>query len=183
MDIAKSCEWEFNPGLDTPKSYAGFAIYRDLGVNRSLDEAFRLYGGQSGKQPQTSPKTVPGYFKDWCSKGKWVQRAMAWDLQVEHSTQEAVVALLRKEHLTEIDKYYQAYKATAKRQAVIARQGLEMTERELQRLIAEDRPLEVRELIALMNCLSRLSWQSLDAWAKAIGINKLLESVSYETES
>ncbi len=181
--MTKPNEWEFNPGLDTPKSYAGFAIYRDLGVNRSLDEAFKLYAGQSGKQPQISPKTVPGYFKDWCSKEKWVQRAMAWDGEMSRQTEEAVIELLRQEHLTEIDKCYQSYKAVAKRQVAIARQGLEMTERELRRLIEQDGPLEVRELIALMNCLSRLSWQSLDAWAKAIGINKLLESVSYETDS
>lgn len=180
MDIARPKEWEFNPGLDTSKSYAGFAIYRDLGPKRSLDEAFKIY---RGKEHQNSIAAVSGFFRKWAATGKWVGRATAWDAEVARQTQEAVIEILKQEHLTEIDKCYQSYKAVAKRQAAIARQGLEMTERELQRLIAEDRPLEVRELIALMNCLSRLSWQSLDAWAKAIGINKLLELVTYETDS
>jgi len=67
--------WEFNKDLDTAKSFQGFTCYRDLGSTRSLDAAFALYRHQKGI------KTVPGFFREWCQKGHWVERALAFDIE------------------------------------------------------------------------------------------------------
>ena len=67
--------WEFNPELDTAKSYSAFEIYRDLGPKRSIDAAYAVYS------PQKSHKRATGYFTDWSSKGRWLERARAFDAE------------------------------------------------------------------------------------------------------
>jgi hypothetical protein len=67
--------WEFDERLDSKKSYQAFCYYRDLGPNRSLDAAYRLY------KPQSSGKRVAGFFQDWSGKAQWTDRCKAFDLE------------------------------------------------------------------------------------------------------
>lgn len=68
--------WEFNKDLDTAKSFQAFTCYRDLGPMRSLEDAYQVYSERQG-----SIKRVSGRFSDWSSKGQWVKRALAFDLE------------------------------------------------------------------------------------------------------
>lgn len=67
--------WEYNKALDTAKSFQAFTCYRDLGPMRSLEAAYQVYGAKE------SIKTVPGFFREWCSKGEWVARCLDFDLE------------------------------------------------------------------------------------------------------
>ena len=84
--------WDFNKDIDTPKSYQGFTCYRDLGPTRSLEGACQVYKHQKGI------KTVPGYFREWCQKAQWVNRAHAFDLESDRIRLEEIQGEARIEH-------------------------------------------------------------------------------------
>lgn len=63
--------WDIQEG-ETPKSFAAFCVYRDMGKGRSLDSAWRVQGGgRTG--------TAPSYYTEWSAKYAWVGRATAYD--------------------------------------------------------------------------------------------------------
>lgn len=62
--------WERRPD-ETTKAYAGFAAYRDLGVKRSIESAWKQYAN--------TDKKMSGYFGLWAAEFDWVARAAAYD--------------------------------------------------------------------------------------------------------
>lgn len=64
--------WEFqstNPA-ETPRAYAAFLIYRDLGSERSLSKAVAAMKRNEGYVRQ---------MQEWSSANQWVARCVAWD--------------------------------------------------------------------------------------------------------
>lgn len=64
--------WDRQP-KETEKAYAAFCVYRDQGVERSLDATWRQ---QSGKAVSGR---APGKYSKWSAQWGWVRRARAWD--------------------------------------------------------------------------------------------------------
>ena len=89
---------EFDKNLDTAKSYQGFTCYRDLGPTRTLEGAYQVYRHQKGI------KTVPGFFREWCQKGQWVNRAHAFDLESDRIRQSDLSSEARKTHEQRIEQ-------------------------------------------------------------------------------
>jgi hypothetical protein len=89
------------PG-EPPKAYAAFCVYRDLGPNRSLDQAgWRIYPGtQTGRK-----RGATGRIREWADWWRWAQRAAAWDAALEASRRA---------------RFVQASEAIAERQAAAA---------------------------------------------------------------
>jgi hypothetical protein len=85
--------WEYNPDLDTPKSFQAFCVYRDLGPKRTIDDAYYV-----NKEIPKSAKRASGYFDKWSIKGKWVDRARAFDLEQERLRREDSSLESRKKH-------------------------------------------------------------------------------------
>jgi len=71
--------WEFDKNLDTPKSYQGFAFYRDLGPKRSLADACALYANHAVR------RTASGHFAKWSTAGNWVDRSLAFDASIDRT--------------------------------------------------------------------------------------------------
>ena len=67
-------KWERMPG-EHVRAYAAFMIYLRLGVERSLDKAYRLHMGE----PQESTKRASGRWGAWSVNHGWESRAAAWD--------------------------------------------------------------------------------------------------------
>ena len=89
--------WEFTTELDTAKSFQGFCCYRDLGPTRSLDTAYDLYKGRKGK-------TIPGFFREWCQKGQWVNRANAFDLESDRIRVKRMQGDAHREHEQRLER-------------------------------------------------------------------------------
>lgn len=68
-------KWDRRSGEST-KAYRAFCAYRNLGTDRSLDRALDvvLADGHKG---------VLSTFKRWSAKNDWVDRAAAWDVEVD----------------------------------------------------------------------------------------------------
>ena len=90
--------WEFNKDLDTSKSYQGFTCYRDLGPTRSLEAGYQLY------KHLESIKTVPGFFREWCQKAQWVDRAHAFDLENDRIRVERMQGDAHREHEQRLER-------------------------------------------------------------------------------
>jgi hypothetical protein len=92
--------WERQPGETTPAWHA-FVTYRDLGFHRSiLKTQHALEAAKPAatkKRPaSTKPATKPptrqhrhGHLTDWSVKHRWVERAAAWDAELDRRNIEA----------------------------------------------------------------------------------------------
>lgn len=186
-------DWDFDPLIDTRKSYQAFSHYRGLGPHRTLNAAFALHKGHlEGTQ------TAPRYFKRWSSQSNWVARADAWDLHLQQVAiaqhEEAIATELRKA-LNELSDFGinlgQAQLNLANRVAQIVNKELDLWESEFidTETLPPESPYEVEEgrkpryqdAIALLKALPMLRSDGQDAWAKALQIDKLLDDM--ETKS
>lgn len=83
--------WDQLPD-ETEKAYAAFLAFRDLGVGRSLEQAWYVYQERTAKpkaatkskskkkQKEAKGSTRPGSsFYGWASGHQWWERAKAWD--------------------------------------------------------------------------------------------------------
>lgn len=82
--------WERRNG-ESARAYVAFCAYRDLGPSRSLSAA---YGQHKGIEK--AAVTVPGAWTRWSVKFRWVERAEAWDADVEKKQQAAFDARLKQ---------------------------------------------------------------------------------------
>jgi hypothetical protein len=66
-------------------AFSAFEIYRRLGPNRTVEQAWRLYWNRPGTRRKrgdnTSPPRVMPYFSKWAVQWRWRERALAWDAE------------------------------------------------------------------------------------------------------
>lgn len=82
--------WERQPG-ETPKQWEAFALYRDMGAERSIQKVADELG-----------KTKPN-LGVWSKKNHWVERVTAWDAEVDRLNrlqQVKDIKKMRKNHAT-----------------------------------------------------------------------------------
>jgi len=58
---------------ETEKAFTGFQLYLELGADRSVLKAYRLYTGRIEAQQSN------GTFSTWATQNNWVARALAYD--------------------------------------------------------------------------------------------------------
>jgi hypothetical protein len=69
--------WDQQPG-ETPQAYAGFVVFRDLGVERSINATWRV------RRPVgNTTQNAPGRYRAWAVQWRWQERAVAYDRWVE----------------------------------------------------------------------------------------------------
>jgi hypothetical protein len=84
---------------ESPQAWEAFALYRDMGNDRSLSKV------------ATSLEKSPELMGRWSSGHSWVARALAYDVWKDRATQalrESSQARLLEEHLSEGEKLRQA---------------------------------------------------------------------------
>lgn len=66
---------------EQPEAYARFLIYRNLGVTRSLVDAYGAYLSlQPGAKKGNKKLLLPGSWAEDSSRFDWVARSTAWDV-------------------------------------------------------------------------------------------------------
>ena len=181
--------WEFNNDLDTAKSYQGFTCYRDLGPTRSLESAYQVYKHQDGL------KTVPGFFREWCQKGKWVDRVLKFDLESDRIRLEGIQGEARIEHERRLEQVRSIAEtlaitrlSTSLRTAEIVRDTIArlyddcavMTDKQTRHVITA---AQVEFLAALVGIQSRDSGSieaSLNLAQEALGVRELMEKLTQQ---
>src|SRR5262249_13729898 len=105
--LTMAAPWERLPG-ESPRAYAAFCLYRDLGPRRSLDAASRGYHhppppGGDGKPTARRPR-ASGRIRQWAQRWNWGARARAWDQElgrVQWAEQIAAVKEMAERHAKE----------------------------------------------------------------------------------
>jgi hypothetical protein len=72
--------WEMQEG-ETSTQFAAFALYRDMGLARSLRLAARLANEKDGRTGDARGRNRR--FEIWSTEWNWVQRAAAWDAELD----------------------------------------------------------------------------------------------------
>jgi hypothetical protein len=75
------------PG-ESSKAYAAFGLYRDQGLNRSIEATSRAYHGHAAplenKTATGRRRGASGQIRRWAQRWNWSARAQAWDQELEH---------------------------------------------------------------------------------------------------
>lgn len=89
MEVPIQKQWDrrLESENETPKAYAGFCIYRDMGTSRSLDAAYRLAKAAEGSRK--GGKRAATYWNKWSTTFHWTSRAAAYDDYQEKLRREA----------------------------------------------------------------------------------------------
>lgn len=85
--------WEPQPG-ETSKSFAAFAVYRDLGPRRSLAKAAQVLIEQGVRKG--TARGVASDLAEWSVKHGWVDRVVEYDLYTDRRLREENESELRQ---------------------------------------------------------------------------------------
>jgi hypothetical protein len=136
---------------ESSKAYRAFAVFRDLGPDRSLRRAAQLVYGSAASVRQLSR---------WSARFDWVARAMAFDDWATMIGRQAI-----EHHLQEKAEDHARREAALREQALVAReqalqQSIRMLEWPLveQRAVEEDEDGNVKTLVFVP-----ASWRKADA--------------------
>lgn len=91
--------WERREG-ETPKAFAAFCVYRDMGASRSLDKTRQELGKSAG---------YTRVLEDWSSHHNWGRRADLYDEHLSGVAVQSVEEGIRQDRI--------AYRDTVKREA------------------------------------------------------------------
>ena len=83
---------------ESPRAYRAFCIYRDLGPDRSLDQAWKRFCAASDPAKYRGSARRPGHWAAWSQKYQWVERAEAYDDVIEEENRSAAAERRRKLH-------------------------------------------------------------------------------------
>ena len=83
---------------ESPRAYRAFCIYRDLGPDRSLDQAWKRFCAASDPTKNRGSARRPGHWAAWSQKYQWVERAEAYDDLIEEESRNAAAERRRQLH-------------------------------------------------------------------------------------
>ena len=177
--------WEFNEDLDTAKSYQGFTFYRDFGPTRSLDAAFALY------RQQNSIKTASGFFNSWSTRGSWVDRAQAFDLESDRIRLEGIQGESHLEHERRLEEVRSVAEAialarlqTSLRSALLVRDTISSLQDECKVgnrfVMGEAQASRLLLLVSIQNKDAATIETTLKLADEALGIRELMEKLTQQ---
>ena len=175
--------WEFDNDLDTAKSFQGFTCYRDLGPTRSLESAYQVYKHQDGL------KTVPGFFREWCQKGKWVDRVLKFDLESDRIRLEGIQGEAHREHERRLEEVRSVAEAialarlqTSLRSALLVRDTISSLQDECKvgnRFVMDEaQASRLLLLVSIQNKDAATIEATLNLAQEALGIQELMEKMN-----
>lgn len=122
--------WERQEG-ETARAFEAFAVYRDMGVERSIRKVAQKLGKSSTQ------------IGEWSSKYDWVERVRAWDVEQDR--------ISRLEHI-------KAIKAMRNRHAGMAKAMIVKAGRALNRIPDDEiKPSDISRMIEVASKLERIS--------------------------
>ena len=92
--------WDRRPSEST-QAYRAFLVYLHLGLDRSLQKAYRSFKGSDSAK-------LPGRWRTWCVDYEWVARAAAYDRRQQRLLNQDALQEERKARKTRERAYKQA---------------------------------------------------------------------------
>lgn len=158
--------WDRQP--DEPEgAYEAFVVFRDMGSDRTISEAFRHKTGTRGAQQAS------GRFKSWAKVYKWRDRALAWDNHltavqvrgIDRATEDQAEEWTRRKVARLEFDFAQAEKLSTKIDRLI--DGL-------------DTPRDLKDAAAVVTAASNLAWVAINTALPDHDANLDLETATEE---
>ena len=171
---------------ETPKAYAAFTIYRDMGVGRTLDRAAtEFYPVTESSQSRHRNKNQLG---QWSTQYSWVDRCRDYDRDIESSNRQFLLDVKREQYLARCDDLqanteaagFEAIEASRNLTAVMIEMSAELKGCRGKR-IAEYTARELDLIISLPNSLkSAISCTSagVQLGADALGLSDSIQKMN-----
>ncbi|BAY27560.1 hypothetical protein NIES2100_73850 [Calothrix sp. NIES-2100] len=164
--------WDFDPSIDTSKSYEAFCIYRDLGVNRSCAEAARILG--------KSYKIV----SDWATANNWQERAIAYDLDQDKIRRDFLEKLTIEEHVNKLSKFRMLCENLGWANLELAADCLDISKKAIAQYREDPsivlKPFEVKALASAGVSSAEIGIKLV---AEALAVDKLLQQLPVDVEA
>jgi hypothetical protein len=100
----KSYERSIN---ESDRAYRAYCIYQELGIRRTLKGAYDRYRVEMGivtqLSPSRNPNKPPGFFQNWSTKFKWIQRIADFDRDNEAAARSIIQQRERVRYLEQAD--------------------------------------------------------------------------------
>lgn len=133
---------------------------------------------QYSHQPPTSPPptTKLNTLKYWSDRHNWQERVKAWDAYQDILHLEEEKEASRRQHRDRIEEFRRSHESAGigAHQSVML--ATKILRNQLKRLSEDPNPdIKTAEVIRLMSAIASLGQHASDQWAKAIGIDGLLE--------
>lgn len=158
--------WE-RQDAESAKAYSAFVVYRDMGLERSIDAAYRGYVGD-----EKSRKEATGHFKRWASKHDWLSRAKAYDAERERER-------LREHGTAEIEAFRDSQIVFAKAAKEAARGLLIKASRRMGNMSeVELKTMSIKDMVACFRAAAAVGEAATNAEATAIGAAALMEDLA-----
>ena len=156
--------WEMQP-TETPRAFAGFAVYRDLGPGRSLAKAAAAMPNGPGVR----------VLKSWSPTYRWVERARAFDASADRhrlAARAEATAEAEANVIDDLERYRRGQLSIALQLRDAALIMVAQVLQRLQSMGTEEIP--VASLPSFIRAAVSVAEASTAAEAQAIGLTELL---------
>lgn len=166
---AKTQPWERQPG-ETLRAYTAFCLYRDIGLGRSIDSAWRLHAAAEDVQPTNG--RAPRTWRNWSRHNDWVSRCAAWDARQAAKRIEAMDDVA----LAELDDYRTRQIALSRTALLLAVNLLNICARRIEAM--EEGEITPAQLPAYLRAAAALAETTMNAEALALGVTQILTDMT-----
>jgi hypothetical protein len=151
---------------ETPKAWAAFSDYRDLGKWRSVDRAYQ--------QQQKTSKRAARHWWDWYDAFDWKPRAEAYDAHQERQARKEAEAA----HRRQIRDFQSRQQERAEKLHRASISLLDKALTRLQDLTPED--MDPAQLVGVLRAAATATETAGNAEAAALGVEELLKALPDE---
>jgi hypothetical protein len=153
------------PG-ETAKAYAAFSLYRDMGIERSVDAVSKVLG----------KSTV--FLCRWSSKYEWVERAEAWDIDQDYERQKEAIAAKREEYRRNLAEFQKNHLAVGK----MAFKATKDATKQIMDFVETNQVIKtLDDANKMANVIKGLSVLS-EFWGRALAVDRLLERLESDDD-
>lgn len=88
----KPLPWE-RQNNEPENTWLAFRLYRDMeSWKRNLRDAYVTYRTAKKMRQKWDGREIPGTFRSWSKRWRWLERAHAWDAEIDRQAREAIIA-------------------------------------------------------------------------------------------
>jgi hypothetical protein len=123
---------------ENDRQYLAYTCYRDLGLNRSLLAAQRLYDQETGNGDLDSPKkTASGTLKGWAKVYNWEERSRDWDLTQGQKRVEMLQQVDKNNYMASLEAFQQSIETIGKSSLAVAKAAMNIAQGQVEILERE----------------------------------------------
>jgi hypothetical protein len=157
------------PWADTQKSWPVFQMYRDMGVERTIQKVWEKSSGY------VSGTKFPTHWLVWSAKHRWVDRCAAYDKEIAEEKRKAELAVIQAEQIAKIEAFKQTQEVIARGMAVAVKNLTgKMIKWSEEVDLAEMPPQHASQML---NAMGGTMKRAAEFWYSALGLQSVVDDL------